>query len=478
MPTDNFNRADSYSLGANWTESDWSTENSIQILNNQVVLGAANGIAYHNDNFPADQYAQASIKSVVTPVGDGKVGLAVRMSGLGTVNSFAAYVVWLFPASNQVKLMYYNGGLVQDDYVELASAFVNIWLNEALNVSLVKISAVGTTIKVLIDGVEKISVTNSSIAAGSAGLVARSSYWQAWDDWEAGAGDGSTFTITASSGAHGSISPTGAVAVASGASQTFNFTPDANYHVADVLVDSVSVGAPSSYEFTNVVAAHTISVTFAIDTYTITASAGANGSIAPSGAVAVNAGGSQAFTISPALGYDISAVLVDSVSVGTVSSYNFTNVLATHTISATFQEAPSLLMLPQIQPTNCGFVTINGNTPQYWFPWGQYVVIEPVPDAVYTLRLFVSDYPDSELTLTTQYPSSLPEEFQSCIIAFACYALSMKLKKWKQAAKFYNIYIRNLKKRKKDYIDRKAEKRAIHHIPDNVKYSGGGTWAH
>ena len=65
-----------------------------------------------------------------------------------------------------------------------------------------------------------------------------------------------------------------------GANQSFTITPDANYHVADVLVDAASVGAVTSYTFTNVTANHTIAASFAIDTYTITASAGSNGSSA------------------------------------------------------------------------------------------------------------------------------------------------------------------------------------------------------
>ena len=58
-----------------------------------------------------------------------------------------------------------------------------------------------------------------------------------------------------------------------GADQTFTITPDASYHVADVLVDGVSVGAVTSYTFTNVTADHTIEASFAINTYTITATA-------------------------------------------------------------------------------------------------------------------------------------------------------------------------------------------------------------
>jgi len=145
------------------------------------------------------------------------------------------------------------------------------------------------------------------------------------------------YTITASAGAHGTITPSGPVAVNYGASQRFTITPAAHYHVALVSVDWWnSVGAVTSYTFTNVTANHSISASFAIDTYTITASAGAHGTITPSGPVAVNYGASRTFTITPAFGYRVAKVLVDSGSMGAVTSYTFTNVTAAHTVSATF----------------------------------------------------------------------------------------------------------------------------------------------
>jgi hypothetical protein len=145
-----------------------------------------------------------------------------------------------------------------------------------------------------------------------------------------------TYTIAPTVGANGSISPDVAVKVDHGAGQTFIITPDPNYHVADVLVDGASVGAPMSYSFTSVTGNHTISVTFAIDTYTITASAGANGSITPSGAAIVNYGTEPAFTIAPDAGYHVADVLVDGASVGAVTAYAFEKVAALHTISASF----------------------------------------------------------------------------------------------------------------------------------------------
>ena len=149
-----------------------------------------------------------------------------------------------------------------------------------------------------------------------------------------------THSITASAGANGSISPSGAVTVNEGSDQAFSITPGAGYHVLDVLVDGGSVGAVTSYTFTNVTADHTINASFEVDvvvTHTITASAGANGSISPSGAVTVNEGSDQAFSITPGAGYHVLDVLVDGGSVGAVTSYTFTNVTADHIISASFE---------------------------------------------------------------------------------------------------------------------------------------------
>ena len=72
-----------------------------------------------------------------------------------------------------------------------------------------------------------------------------------------------TYTITASAGSHGSIDPSGDVVVNSYDSQSFSISPAIGFHVADVLVNGGSVGAVTSYTFTNVTANHTISASFA-----------------------------------------------------------------------------------------------------------------------------------------------------------------------------------------------------------------------
>ena len=145
-----------------------------------------------------------------------------------------------------------------------------------------------------------------------------------------------TYTVTASAGSNGGISPNGVNTYNSGDSSTYTITPNANYHISDVTVDGSSVGALTEYTFTNITTNHTISASFAIDTYNITASAGSNGSINPVGVTTVNYADSQTYTITPDIGYNIVDVLVDGVSVGSVGSYEFTNVSTNHTITAIF----------------------------------------------------------------------------------------------------------------------------------------------
>jgi outer membrane protein assembly factor BamB len=172
---------------------------------------------------------------------------------------------------------------------------------------------------------------HSSPAIGSDGTI----YIGSYDNYLYAIRD---FTITASAGDGGSITPSGDVVVNYGANQAFTITPNPHYHIEDVLVDGSSVGAVTSYTFNNVTTDHTIEATFEINTYTIKATAGSGGSISPSGTITVNNGDSKTFTITPYSGYKISAVKADGVAKGSVSSYTFTNITSNHTIEATFEK--------------------------------------------------------------------------------------------------------------------------------------------
>src|SRR5205823_13895129 len=117
-----------------------------------------------------------------------------------------------------------------------------------------------------------------------------------------------SFTITASAGANGTIAPTGAVIVPINGSQSFTITPSAGFHVQDVLVDAASVGAVTTFNFTNVTANHTIAATFAGDARTLTVSIVGGGTVAKSPNQATYTNGSTVqLTATPGTGWAFSA---------------------------------------------------------------------------------------------------------------------------------------------------------------------------
>ena len=79
-----------------------------------------------------------------------------------------------------------------------------------------------------------------------------------------------TYTVTATAGTNGSVSPAGASAENYGDNQTITITPATGYHVADVLIDGISAGAVTSHTFSNITADHTIAASFAVNNYTVT----------------------------------------------------------------------------------------------------------------------------------------------------------------------------------------------------------------
>jgi len=268
-----------------------------------------------------------------------------------------------------------------------------------------------------------------------------------------------TYTITATAGAGGSINPAGNVNVTHGSNQSFAITPNTGYEIEDVKVDGVSIGAVSTYNFTNVTTNHTIHATFRLKsytivvsanppaggtitgagsydhgdtvnlvaaanegyefinwtengvqvsandaysftatanrtlvanfrlkTYTITATAGAGGSINPAGNVNVTHGSNQSFAITPDTGYDIEDVKVDGVSVGAVSSYTFNNVTANHTIAATFK-----LKTYTLTTNVVGQGTVTKNPDKSKYNHGEVVQLTANPSAGWAFNTWSGD---------------------------------------------------------------------------------------
>ncbi|WP_418993063.1 S-layer homology domain-containing protein [Agathobaculum butyriciproducens] len=107
-----------------------------------------------------------------------------------------------------------------------------------------------------LDGENNMTVT---IPKGSTGNRSYTAHWR----YNGGGGSGySYYTIKATAGAGGSISPSGNVSIREGRDQTFTITPDKGYAVANVKIDGKSIGAVKSYTFENVRRTHTIEVIF------------------------------------------------------------------------------------------------------------------------------------------------------------------------------------------------------------------------
>ncbi len=149
-----------------------------------------------------------------------------------------------------------------------------------------------------------------------------------------------TYTITATATEGGTITPAGEVTVECGGTQSFSFTPAVGYRLDSVMVDDENVGVVYNYVFSGVTEDHTIEVFFASNdsnTYTITATAGENGTITPEGDTTVYEGTSITYVFTADEYYTIDSVIVDGNLLPTpVRSYTFSNIMADHTIRVTF----------------------------------------------------------------------------------------------------------------------------------------------
>ena len=194
-----------------------------------------------------------------------------------------------------------------------------------------------------------------------------------------GNGSATSYTIAAASSGSGTISPSGEQIVTSGSTKVFTMTAAAQNHISSITVDGTAIDLEGkyysgyTYTFNNVQANHEIIVYFApgagtdgtgssstggnggenqpsdpnATEFVITAKAGANGGIDPSGEVTVQKGAEQKFVITTTdtadQKYHIDTVKIDGEELIRVNErnyaqfeYTFKNVQAPHTIEATF----------------------------------------------------------------------------------------------------------------------------------------------
>ena len=107
--------------------------------------------------------------------------------------------------------------------------------------------------------------------------------------------------------------------------------------------------------------------------YTITAEAGSNGSVTPSGETSVAQGASQSYSIAPDSGFAVASLEVDGATVARSTIHTFTNVRANHSIIRNpFQATPpplptsgGKLMSSRIKSGFCFRTTARASEPSF-----------------------------------------------------------------------------------------------------------------
>jgi hypothetical protein len=180
------------------------------------------------------------------------------------------------------------------------------------------------------------------------------------------------YTITASAGANGTVTPSGNTEVCSGNNQSYTITPDLCYSIATLTVDgspaSLSAGtlaAGGTYEFTNVTGPHTIDATFVLNTYTLTYTAGAGGSISGTSPQTVACGANgTAITAVPDAGF----IFVDWSDASTANPRTDLNINANISVTANFVAScttPTSLTYSTNPATYCINNLITDNSPSF-----------------------------------------------------------------------------------------------------------------
>ena len=124
----------------------------------------------------------------------------------------------------------------------------------------------------------------------------------------------SSYTVTPSAGPHGSITPPTPQSIAYNTTTSFLVAPLAGFFISSISgcggtpVGTQPLGTPYTYTTGPITSNCTITATFATNTFTVTPSAGPNGSISPATPQSVTTNGFTSFVITPAAGYSISSI--------------------------------------------------------------------------------------------------------------------------------------------------------------------------
>ena len=167
--TDDFNRADENPIGSPWVAVSTGT---IRLTNN--ALGTTTNteeLAHHNGSLANNQYATVKILGAVNGSGVG-----VRMDSARSNDARKGYTLSVHDGSLLVLRKWLDGSFLNLRTYEVSAASGDI----------LRIEANGTSIKGFYNGVERISVTDSTYTSGYAGVMVQNAYETSIDDFASG----------------------------------------------------------------------------------------------------------------------------------------------------------------------------------------------------------------------------------------------------------------------------------------------------
>jgi len=178
MPSDNFNRADAATLGANWTQAGWSGA-TLGITSNQAAVKSGSESSYCFDLYtavsaPATQYSQVVVKTVANVC-----VVCCRMASGGTQSYYGGGVNPTDGPDSNTRIF----KLVSGTYTSLA----NFGSNSLSVNDVIKLTVIGNSLSFYRNNVLELTASDSALSTGEVGLGAvHSSAVEIFDDWAGG----------------------------------------------------------------------------------------------------------------------------------------------------------------------------------------------------------------------------------------------------------------------------------------------------
>jgi len=164
-----------------------------------------------------------------------------------------------------------------------------------------------------------------------------------------------------------------------------------------------------------------------------------------------------------------SLCLEQILSKATVSGTRTVDIYHVKTLDVEYTPAAgNPVGLLKIIPKQLGHLNLNGTHPQYWFPWGKTIAIEPLPDAAYNLKVYVASLPTIEMSETTDEPQ-IPVSLHYLVIKYAYCRALMKDGLLKNAGFVYANYVYDLENIRSSIVEKYQDRKSEYKLPDRIE---------